>query len=143
MTKTHQFFFIENPWFDYALISSTRVDLATACAIHYRLNPGMVIHYLKGKYVGESKDVKKILLVVLPYISNKDSEHIQQIINQGCPSHLEFEEEYENKHFVVQKGNQQTFLQHPKVTSKTMNKEKKNSCVLPFKVCVMYFLPYC
>ncbi len=35
-------------------ISSKRVDLATACAIHYGLNVGMVIRYLKGKYVGES-----------------------------------------------------------------------------------------
>jgi hypothetical protein len=34
-------------------ISSARVDLATACAIHYGLNPGVVILYLKGKYVGE------------------------------------------------------------------------------------------
>jgi hypothetical protein len=35
-------------------ISSKRVDLATACVIHYGLNVGMVICYLKGKYVGES-----------------------------------------------------------------------------------------
>jgi hypothetical protein len=79
----------------------------------------MVIHYLKGKEFGESQDAQKNHLAVSPHISNKNSEHIQQIINQGCPSRLNSEEEYENKHFVLQKVNQQTFLQHPKVTSKT------------------------
>jgi hypothetical protein len=34
-------------------IQSSRVDMATACAIHYSLHPGMVIRYLKGKYVGK------------------------------------------------------------------------------------------
>jgi hypothetical protein len=48
---------LKNLRFNYAkqmLIPSARVDLATACAIHYGLNPGMVIRYLKGKFVGES-----------------------------------------------------------------------------------------
>jgi hypothetical protein len=59
------------------ITSSARVDLATACAIHYGLNLGMVICYLKGKYVGENQDAEKILSVVSPHISNKDSEHIR------------------------------------------------------------------
>jgi hypothetical protein len=48
---------LKNPRFDYAeqmSRSSARVDLATACMIHYGLNPGMVICYLKGEYIGES-----------------------------------------------------------------------------------------
>ncbi len=48
---------LKMPRLDYAKqtsISSKRVDLATACAIHYGLNIGMVICYLKGKYIGES-----------------------------------------------------------------------------------------
>jgi hypothetical protein len=80
MIKICQFSSLKNPWFDYPeqmLISSARVDLATACAIHYELNPGMVICYLQGKYVGESQDAEQILLVVSPHISNKDSENIQ------------------------------------------------------------------
>jgi hypothetical protein len=71
---------LKNPQFNYAKqtsISSARVDLATACAIHYELNPGMVICYLRSKYVGESQDAKEILSVASPHISNKDSEHNQ------------------------------------------------------------------
>jgi hypothetical protein len=48
---------LKMPRLDYAKqtsISSKIVDLGTACAIHYGLNVGMVICYLKGKYVGES-----------------------------------------------------------------------------------------
>jgi hypothetical protein len=40
-------------------ILQERVDLATACAIHYSLNTSMVVQYLKGKYVGEFRDVDK------------------------------------------------------------------------------------
>jgi hypothetical protein len=137
---------LKMPRLDYAeqtSISSKRVDLATACVIHYGLDLGMVIRYLKGKYVGESQDADAVLLEVSPHINSKDCEHIKQIIDQGCPSHLDFEEDYENKHYVLQKGNQQTFRQHPEVTAKTMNKEEKNSHVLPFKIWVVYFSPYC
>jgi hypothetical protein len=43
---------VKLPRYDYAnqtKISQERVDLATACAIYYGLNTGMVIRYLKGE----------------------------------------------------------------------------------------------
>ena len=40
-------------------IDPIRVKMATACAIHYSLHPGMVIRYLKGEYVGENRDVNR------------------------------------------------------------------------------------
>jgi hypothetical protein len=58
-------------------IDPTRVNMATACAIHYSLHPGMVIRYLKGKYLGENRDVNQILsdvspssMKLMPLISN-------------------------------------------------------------------------
>jgi hypothetical protein len=131
---------------DYAKqtkISDKRVDLTTTCSIHYKLNMGMVIQYLKGEYVGESRDANTILSVVLLLISDKDYEHIKQIINQGCPSHFDFEEGYKNKHRVLWKGNQQTFLKYPEVTAKAINKEEKNNHILPFKPWTIHFSPYC
>jgi hypothetical protein len=104
---------------------------------------GIVIQYLKGEYVGKSRDAHTILSVVLSLISDEDCEHIKQIINQGCPSHLNFEEEYKHEHQVLWKWNQQTFLEHPEVTAKAMNKEEKNSHVLPFKPWTIHFSPYC
>jgi hypothetical protein len=87
----------------------------------------MVVRYIKGKYVGESRNVNAILEKVLPYICEVNCKHIVRIINQGCPTHIDFEESYENKHMVLWKGNQQTFLQFPEVTAKAMNKEEKTA----------------
>ena len=139
-------FKVKLPRYDYAeqtKILQERVDLTAACAIHYGLNTSMVLRYLKGEYVGESRNSKRILEKVSPYIDKVDCEHIKQIIDQGCPSHLDFEEEYDNKHMVLQKGNQLTFLQFPEVTAKAMNKEEKNSHVLAFRDWLVYFSPYC
>jgi hypothetical protein len=47
-----------------------------------------------------------------------------------------------NKLTVIDKGNQQTFEAHPEVVAKTMNKEEKNSHVLPFRQWVVYFSPF-
>jgi hypothetical protein len=54
---------------DQTKISQERVDLATACAVHYGLNTGMVVRYLRGKYVGESRDADAIIKKVSPYIA--------------------------------------------------------------------------
>jgi hypothetical protein len=61
---------------------------------------------------------------------------------QGCPSNLIFEETPENKLAVIRKGNQHTFLQHPEATVKAMNKEEKNSHVLPLRYWMVYFSPW-
>jgi hypothetical protein len=69
---------------------------------------------IKEEYVGESRNAETILKVVSPYINDEDYKHIKRIINQGCLSHLDFDEDYENKHAVLHKGNQHTFLWHPR-----------------------------
>ena len=108
---------VKLPRYDYAeqtKILQERNDLATACAIHYGLNTGMVVRYLKGEYVGESRNSNRILEKVSPYIDEVHCKHIKRIIDQGCPSHLNFEEEYDNKHMVLRKGNQLTFYNFQK-----------------------------
>ena len=140
------FWSLKLPHLDYAQqtqISSKRIDETTACAIHYGLNPSMVIRFIKGEFVGESRDANAILRAVSQHINEEDCRHIERIINQGCPSFLDFEERYENKHAVLRRGNQSTFLQHPEVTAKAVNKEEKNSHILPFRGWMVYFSPYC
>ncbi len=130
------------PRLDYSeqtKISKERVDLATACAIHYGLNTGMVIRYLNGKYTSKSRNADVILAAVSSYIVREDCKHIKQIIDQGCPSYLDFEERYKNKHQVLWEGNQQAFLQYSEVTAKVMNKEERNSHVLPVRHWVVFF----
>ena len=140
------FWSLKLPRLDYAQqseISSERIDKTTACAIYYGLNPSMVIRFIKGEYVGESRDADAILRAVSQHINEEDCRHIERIIDQGCPSFLDFEEKYENKHAVLRRGNQATFLQYPEVTAKAVNKEEKNSHVLPFRGWLVYFSPYC
>ena len=96
-----------------------------ACAIYYGLNTGMVVRYLKGQYIGESRDANKILEKVSPYIDEVDCEHIKRIINQGCPSHIDFEEDYDNKHMVLGKGTSKPFFNFLKSPQKQWIKKWK------------------
>ena len=73
-------------------IDPTRVDMATACAIHYSSHPRMVIIFLKGKYVGENRKLNQILSDISPFIDETDAAHIKRILTQGCPSKLSFKE---------------------------------------------------
>ncbi len=136
---------IKKPRFDYAeqlSISPEQGNLISASCIHYGLHPGMLIRYLNGEYVGKSRDAGQILREVSPYISSKDAAHIKWVITQGCPSYLDFEEEPENKLAVIRKGNQHTFLEHPEIVRKAMNKEERNSHVVPLLPWIVHFLPY-
>jgi len=136
---------LKAPRLDYANqqhISQHRVGLATAGLIHYGMHPGMSLRYMKGEYTGKSRSADAILKKVSPYIEPEDARHIHRIITQGCPSQLNFEEDTMNKLAVIEKGNQQTFETHPEVVTKSMNKEEKNSHVLPFRSWVIYFSPF-
>ena len=62
---------------DQKEIQSSRVDMATAAIIHYSLHPGMLIRYVKGEYVGESRNVPQIINDVSPYIEQEDATHIK------------------------------------------------------------------
>ena len=137
---------LRKPRIGYAMqtkIDPIRVDMATACAIHYSLHPGMMIRYLKGEYVGENRDAEKILLDVSPYVNDSDAAHIKRILTQGCPSKLSFEETSTMKASITQKGNQATFKLHPEAVTKTMNKEDRHSHLLPVKLWVLHFSPWC
>jgi hypothetical protein len=112
-------------------ISPEQVNLISASCIHNGLHPGMLIHYLNGKYISKSRDAGQILQEASLYISSEDTAHIKQVITQGCPSYLDFKEEPENKLAVIWKGNQHTFLEHLEIARKAMNKEEINSHVVP------------
>ena len=47
------------------------------------------------------------------------------------------------KSFNIKKGNQATFKMYPETVTKTMNKEDRHSHLLPVKLWVLYFSPWC
>ena len=124
-------------------IDQNRVDKTTACFIHYGFHPGMMIRFIKGEFVNEHLDVDSILIKVAPHVTVSNTNHIHRILTQGCPSYIDFEETFENKRFVLQKENQHSFLQLPEVTAKAIDKEERNSHVLPLKLWTVHFFPYC
>jgi hypothetical protein len=127
---------------DQQAILQARVNMATAAMIYYGLHPGMLIRYLKGEYVGESRRVPQILQIVSPHISKDDANHMHRILTQGCPSKLVLSESNEMKFNMIAQGNQQTFHMYPEVVTKTMNKEEKNSHLIPVKLWVLHCSPY-
>jgi hypothetical protein len=105
------FLSLKNPRLNYAEqqnIRHQRVLLATTSLIYYGLHPGMLIRYLKGEYVGESRDSDWVLREVSSRISAEDANHIRRILMQGCPAKLLLKEESLNQLSVIKKGNQQT-----------------------------------
>jgi hypothetical protein len=137
---------LTNPRYDYESqekISQGRVDLATAGMIYYGLHPGMLVCFLKGEYVGELRDEKKLLARVAPHISQQDAAHIKGILMQGCPSHLVLSEPTKMKKEIIAKGNQHTFSMYPELVATTMNKEEKHSHIIPLNPWVLYFSPFC
>jgi hypothetical protein len=124
-------------------IQSSRVVMATDCAIHYSLHSGTVIRYLKGEYVGKNRNVSQILMDVSSHVNKTDAAHIEQILSQGCPSRLSFEETSVMEAFIIQKVNQATFKMHPEIVTKTISKEDRHSHLLPVKHWVLHFSPGC
>jgi hypothetical protein len=105
----------------------------------------MVIRYIKGKYVGENRNILQILNDISSYVDETDTAHIERILTQGCPSKLNFEDmsDMNMKVSITQKGNQATFKMHPEIVTKTMDKEDRHSHVLPVKLWVIHFSPWC
>ena len=79
----------------------SHIDMATAGIIHYSLHPGMLIRYVKGEYVGESRDASQIINDVSPYIKRDDVDHIHRIITNARPSHIDFTEALDMKAFII------------------------------------------
>ena len=127
---------------DQQSICPNRVTLATAGLIYYGLHPGMLVRYLKGEYVGETRSYVRVLAKVSDRIDSEDADHIKRILTLGCPAKLVLEEESSNKLSVIKKGNQPTFLANPEVAAKTMNKEKRYSHLIALRSWVVYFSPY-
>lgn len=123
-------------------ISQHRVDMATAAMIHYGLHPGMLVRFLGGEFVGQSRNVRRILDEITPHVSAVDVEHVKRILTQGCPSYLNFMEPSNNKLNVIRRGNSNTFETNQPLVEKTMNKEERNSHIIPMRKWVVYFSPY-
>ena len=64
-------------------------------------------------------------------VSESDYAHIKRILTQGCPHSFKFEESPENKARALARGNQKSFVMNDEVVAETINKEDRNSHLIP------------
>ncbi len=99
--------------------------MASAAMIHFGLDPGKFICFLSGKYTGQHQDVHPTLDAIWDHITSNNYGHIKQILLDGCPAQLTFEEPSSNKLEFISYGNSKSFVENPQLVQKTMNKEDR------------------
>ena len=136
---------LREPRADYAdqvEISKERVDMLAACAVHYDLDFGLVIRYMAAEYTADWRDTEAILEAVKDLISDADYEHMKRILEFGCPAEFNWDEPAENKMIFLRRGNHPSIKTHMPIVTKTLNKEERNSHVVPFPRYFVFFSPY-
>ena len=124
-------------------ISHHRVEMASAAMVYFGLDPGRFIRWMAGEYIGDGRDVRKILATIKPHIPHDDYNHVERILTQGCPSQLQFDEKLENKLMMIKRGNSKSFGDNSDLVKKTMNKEERYSHVVALDSEIVIFSPYC
>ncbi len=134
------------PRYDYeqqTTICTHRVEMASAALIHFGLDPGKLVRWLGGEYIGERREVQRTLAAVKDHIEIADYLHMQRILLNGSPFELAFDEPLSNKSVMIARGNSKSFNDNPALVLKTMNKEERYSHVLPLDELLCTFSPYC
>ena len=116
---------LRNPCYDYEKICLHWVEMASAAMVHFGLDPGKLVRWLGGEYIGERPDVYLILATVKDHISKDDYAHMKRIFINGCPEELQFDEPLSKKLTMIEQGNSKSFNENPELVLKTMNKEDR------------------
>jgi len=125
---------LRDPRYDYEKqteICLHRVDMASAAMVHFGLDPGKLVRWLGGEYIGERRDVFLILATFKDHISKDNYAHMKRIFIDGCPEELQFDKPLSNKLTMIEQGNSKSFNENPELVLKTMNKEDRYSHLLP------------
>jgi hypothetical protein len=96
-----------------------------------------------GKYTGQHRDTHSTLAAVRGHVLADDYAHMKQILLNGCPAQLNFEEPLSNKIEMIQRGNSKSFNDNTALVLKTMNKEDRYSHLIPLDKIMCRFSPYC
>jgi hypothetical protein len=101
--------------------------MASAAMIHFGLDPGKVVRFLSGKYTSQYCNFRHTLDAIQDHITSDNYGHIKQILLNGCPAQLTFEEPSSNKLEFISHVNLKSFAENPLLVQKTMNKEDRYS----------------
>jgi len=127
---------------DQTEVDPHRIEMASAAMFHFGLHPGKFVRWMGGEYIGASRDVLRVIEAVKDLISDDDLFHLRQILLQGCPHKLQFEESFASKQVIMMRGNQKNFVDHPDIVRKTLNKEDRYSHLIPIDRILCLLSPY-
>jgi hypothetical protein len=66
--------------------------MALAAMIHFDLDPGKLVRWLGGEYMGARHDMNCTFAEVRDHINEDDFNHMKRILLDGSPSELNFNE---------------------------------------------------
>jgi hypothetical protein len=113
--------------------------MAIAAMIHFGLDPGKFVCFLKREYTGYSCNVQRTVSVVKDRISPEDLAHMKLILLDGCPTESIFKEPLNNKMEMISRGNSKGFNNNPEIVKKTMNKEDRYSHVVHLDILIYLY----
>jgi hypothetical protein len=73
------------------------MEMASAAMIHFGLDRGKVVRFLSGEYTGQYCNVRRTLDAIQDHVTSDNYGHIKQILLDGCPAQLTFDEPSSNK----------------------------------------------
>jgi hypothetical protein len=118
------------------------MEMASAAMIHFGLDPGEFVCFLFGEYTGQYWDVRCTLDAIRDHVTSDNYGHIKQILLNGCPAQLTFEEPSSNKLAFISRGNLKSFVENPQLVPKTMDKEDRYSHLVPLDLLLCKLSPY-
>ena len=135
---------IQSPMSNYdkqTEIPMGKVMCITACALHYDLHIPSVLRYAGGNYTGEYRNVENIVSKLEGIVHQRDIDDLQRVFKVGAPTRMVAESTSKNFQDYFTYGNHASIAQDIEKVEKTMNKEERNSYVLPLPNWLARFIP--
>lgn len=116
--------------------------MADACFLHYGDEVGSVVRYCGGEFTVADRDPDRLLEELRPHIPPDDLNHVEQIMTQGCPAKFVKKFDKANKIKMLRRKNSSSLNKNAEVAVETMNKEDKNSHVIPVSSIFIWFTAF-
>ena len=109
-------------------IPQERVDMFTACAIHYNFDISSVIRYTCGNYTNAHLKVESIIATLSSAGCDKKlMDELQRILTKGSPVYFNASSTQENFKVFAQHRKRSTIAKNIAKVMKTINKQTKYS----------------
>ena len=78
-----------------------RVEMASAAMVHIGLDPGKLVRWLGGEYIGARREVNHTLAAAEAHVITDDFKHMKRILLDGSPYKLKFNKLLSNKAVMI------------------------------------------